>query len=1108
MVLTAKSCLISVLPTGMSFPTRFPSMRKAKARVRMRPGRVLLSAILAASCAATALEIEFDFNDTAGMGALPSVLVKVADEAYKANLKGLKALDESRYDEAIEYFEQAQHKLPGYSDAANNHGVAYFRKGNTARARDIWEGLARADRRYPTAHYNLGLLSYHEGSPDDALDHLEQALKANRRFVHAFVLMGRIKLERGQVRHAVADLRKASDINPGERSAWSMYAYALIESGDTVEAREVLEKHRADPYALSMLGKLAAARGDFQRARNYLAGAVARGGDIAGLLDLAAIQSDSGSCRDVLKTLGEYFDRARPPAADAFLLAGIAAKECDNVPVARAYFERGLQAYPADAIMRFNLGQIYFYQGEYDRARATWASLADTLQDPTLHHLQAVIAHRKGQLDAARRHIRDAIALDPKAEYHDFLGVILHAQGKKNEAVASFKKALALNPSLQSAQLHLAVAVKSKQELRASLAAKRAQLDTCSSGCADIRLQLAILHYHNGDITNAAKALESVPADQRSEKVYRHLAFFYKSMHAWDRAIQALETARQTFVVEAQTEYELVECYMQAGLYAEAAGLLKQLVGKWADKAWRLYYQIGYACMEQNRLAEAEKYLQRSLNMKKGYVPAQGLLAYVYNRQGRQDEARRIWSRTLEADPDNHVLWINMGLALEKEGRYAEALEKYRTAASLDKDDKSIQVNIGNALAGMERHREALAAFRTALGSPKRESAAYNAFVAARKLDDRKTAGSMIGILNDEYPSSANRTRAQADMHLWDGDTAAALRLLEGLDAPDEADWFAMAGIHAARGEKDKLDSAIARLPSDPVWQKAARELQAKVAFARGEYENARVLWGRTNDTSFATQYNIALCFLHEKRYEEALEGAKKLRATTGGKNLADALRIGAGAAFALKKWDIAFEWYRALYRIDQNDPVTLFNLGVASHQLGKDELAWRYYQHAVRLDPSRRDQEFEKRAGSRPATVPAASELDTLDYWYNQAVDLQTEGDDTAAEQLYLRITGRDENYFRAWNNLGAIYSARGDLENAEQCYERALNRKDPLVETYANLINIAIARSDMRRARQWLREGRRRHPDSGLLDEMEDTLVEAIARQKRVAENPDNPD
>ncbi len=89
------------------------------------------------------IEMEFEIENAFEKGALPSSLIKAVNAAYDLNMKGLDALDKGKLDVALSLFDEALTILADYPDALNNKGVVfYYRKGNTAAAREIWEKLS------------------------------------------------------------------------------------------------------------------------------------------------------------------------------------------------------------------------------------------------------------------------------------------------------------------------------------------------------------------------------------------------------------------------------------------------------------------------------------------------------------------------------------------------------------------------------------------------------------------------------------------------------------------------------------------------------------------------------------------------------------------------------------------------------------------------------------------------------------------------------------------------------------------------------------------------------------------------------------------------------
>jgi superkiller protein 3 len=1057
--------------------------------------------VLFASCSlalAGAGEASFFTDSVGSIDALPAALLKGAQEAYGVNMKGLDALDRGELDSAAVYFSRAMSLVPNYTDARNNMGVVHFRRGNISQAREIWRSITESDPSYATAYYNLGVIAFHEKDFQAGSGVLQKALGFNRKFVEAYIMLGRMELMLGKRREGLERFREAYKIAPDRAEAWQFLAYGLVYGGDTAAAVAVLSKHKDDAAALKMLGEIESFRKNYKAASGYFLEAASRGSNPDQLLDLASSEIDEHNCTDARSTLAVYASKVSVQAADAYLYAGIAAKDCGDIPAARASFEKGVQKYPADPILRYNLGQIYFHLKQYDLAEGMWNSVSDSLNDPSLFYLRALNARQRGNFALAENYVRSAIRRDERPEYLDLLGVVQYAQGNKDEAAASFRKALKIDPELRSAQLNLAVVSQSKDELEKAAADLEKKRDECRSKCQDITLQLSILYYHEGLVDKSARLLETLPDGEKNERIFRHLALYYRDLHEWDKAIRTLERSKTFFVLDLQTEYELAEDYLFSGNNRKAVDALNELLGKWDQNPWRIYYQLGYAYMEMKEFAKAKSSLEQSIRRKQDNLAAQGLLAYILNAQGDVAQARTLWEKTLKEDPSNVALLVNMGLSLEKDGKYEEALQYYQKAQLLKTDDKAIQINIGNAYSGMEKNREAINAYTAALTSPKRTLAAYDIFILAQKTGDETTASGMLSILTGEFPSSPYTARAQADMLLWKKDTAAALAKLEAVPDKDPGDLITLARVYTNRKNAAKASHYLSLLPAEPYWEKAKTGVTAQMDFFSGNYARAFAEWKSLDDSSFATLYNMAVAAFNAKEYADAIAIGERAVGKGRGEDRADVCRVVGNSAMGLKQWKKALEWYQQLEGVKRTDPLVQYNLAVISYNLGTMEESWAYYQKARRLDPKLENKDIEKRYQALHSPGAGIAQImDSVDYWYNTAVTLQDSAHDTTAEAYYRKILEKNPAYYLAWNNLGAIYSGRGELDTAVECYLKSIEKRHDIPEAYANLVNIYIEMKNIKEAQRWILKGRGHNPDSELLKELE-VKVKELAKKK----------
>ncbi|NLD99891.1 MAG: tetratricopeptide repeat protein, partial [Fibrobacter sp.] len=561
----------------------------------------------------SALELQFEV-DPLDQNALPSAISKVIDTAFEFNQRGLNALEKKQYDKALEFFDKALSVFPDYSDALNNKGVVYFRKGIISDAQKIWEDLAVKDPTYAIASYNLGLIYQHERQLESAKRLFERALKIDNKLVEAYVRLGMITMQIGSKEKGLEYLKKAYKINPSNTDVWSFLAYGLILTGDTSGAVNILLKKEDHAQALRILGSIENIRRNYAKAENYFAKAVAKGAEPSLLVDLASTQLDNGKCAEASGVLKKYFDIDIPHSADSWLLAGIASKDCGDVTSAQKYFEEGVRRFPKDPILKYNLGQIYFHNKLFDKADQIWNGLSDSLQDPSLLYLRAFNAKKRNKLQEAKVLIEKALSMDDRAEFHDFLGVIYHLNKDDTRAEEQFRKALKINPELRSAQLNLALTSKKAEDTQGLIMELTIQLSTCPKDTfADISFQLALLYYHQKEIEKAIKVLTDIKTEDRDDRIYRHLAIFYREIHDFNKAISVLEEAATRLVLEPQMEYEIAETYLLAGYYAKAAEKLTSLIPKWKQNPWRLHYQLGYAYMEINEMEKAKQCFEKSL---------------------------------------------------------------------------------------------------------------------------------------------------------------------------------------------------------------------------------------------------------------------------------------------------------------------------------------------------------------------------------------------------------------------------------------------------------------------------------------------------------------
>lgn len=123
----------------------------------------------------------------------------------------------------------------------------------------------------------------------------------------------------------------------------------------------------------------------------------------------------------------------------------------------------------------------------------------------------------------------------------------------------------------------------------------------------------------------------------------------------------------------------LAGIYIKAGRYVEASELLKQGVALNGGHSMfrKLYARV---LLEQNALDSAVAILERRLPQMNEDIDYYALLAALYQRQGRHENAVALYQNMLRQNPMVGIWWIGMGISREKLGDSQAARAAYEKA--------------------------------------------------------------------------------------------------------------------------------------------------------------------------------------------------------------------------------------------------------------------------------------------------------------------------------------------------------------------------------------------------------------------------------------------
>jgi lipopolysaccharide biosynthesis regulator YciM len=163
--------------------------------------------------------------------------------AHLQNEIAKQAIEKGEKDKAHKAFKSALAQDPGCLDAALHLGDLYQEEGRTAKAVEIWEGIARGDS--PFSHLAFPRLEkayFEENRYDDIAVLLEKVVEKTPGNVMARVTLGKYYAKRDMVPEALRHLREALAVQPRSLDARRQVSQILVRH----RMHEEMEKEYAE----------------------------------------------------------------------------------------------------------------------------------------------------------------------------------------------------------------------------------------------------------------------------------------------------------------------------------------------------------------------------------------------------------------------------------------------------------------------------------------------------------------------------------------------------------------------------------------------------------------------------------------------------------------------------------------------------------------------------------------------------------------------------------------------------------------------------------------------------------------------------------------------
>jgi tetratricopeptide (TPR) repeat protein len=387
----------------------------------------------------------------------------------------------------------------------------------------------------------------------------------------------------------------------------------------------------------------------------------------------------------------------------------------------------------------------------------------------------------------------------------------------------------------------------------------------------------------------AARYQKAIDVDPRCAECYYHWWSILDEQEQYAEAAQKLQTAVELNPKEYEYTTALGETYYNLGDDVRAEAAYRQVVGanpSWVLNAWaNALYNL-----EQYEEAALKYALSLELDPEDEVVYAN--MGVAYRKLGEYDKAIAAFEQAIALDPSYARAYNEWGDALYDQDRYAEAALKYQQARDLDPEKALYVSNLGWAHYRLAEYEQARDFFQQAvdlapwsaiyyanLGMTNLELGAYDqaaaAFEQAVELDPHYDwAYSQWGDVlyaQERFEEAADKYRQAAEL------------------APDNASHHLNLGVtYYLLGEDDLAIEALQRAAELNPESAGAYNVWGHILYDRGDYQGAAEKYGRSVELvpeAAIYHYNLGLALYQLGENDQAaaqFELAAQLAAEEG----------------------------------------------------------------------------------------------------------------------------------------------------------------------------------------------------------------------------------
>ena len=290
---------------------------------------------------------------------------------------------------------------------------------------------------------------------------------------------------------------------------------------------------------------------------------------------------------------------------------------------------------------------------------------------------QAETAFRNGYYNAALAITDSSLINSPHAaDIHFLRGRVFTKLARLNEAEVAYRTVLSLNPNYQGAWFNMGTNSIRQDDLPAAIAHYKSEMLLYPS--ARTMVQIGRAYADLGKIDSATFAYEdAIKTDSNNAAAYMRLGHLYKDRGDITKAIEYATIGLDLDPENLDYKYIIGSLLL---LNEEPKASLPFFRAVTSKRPWHYWahHNLGQALYRIGDETQGQHYMDLAKELQKGIQEVEN------------------WRNLANMNPDQLMLWVNLGNSLKNMGRIQEAKDAFLVALSISPMSFALQNNIAN----------------------------------------------------------------------------------------------------------------------------------------------------------------------------------------------------------------------------------------------------------------------------------------------------------------------------------------------------------------------------------------------------------------------------